>query len=442
MKILIISNPLPSLAQFAIEFANEATEPVLVGFVNEINIGADGWAQLAPFGDHPSTALMPDANGKVKKQSAIQRIDKEGCDAMVAGFCNERRGVRKFLKGCNIYVGHPDMPGLGAHYPDKEPKGVIADLEVRADGLYGLPVFNNEGSELVETKKLRAFSGRFGDSVPCGDVNGVPAYRPTRIYSAGLTNTPHLPVHFFNADNTLAEASAEAENKTKTSMKKKLIALCATLGIQFANEADDAQTEAALDQVSTKVAAFANEATQTAATQKSIREKLLGLCAKLGITFANEAAITDPAATLGQVQDKIVTLTSERDAAQTEFANARKAHVDDLIAHGLKSGVITGAEETDWRRRLSVAAQFANERTAFAALTPKVKTKSVTVNRGGREQTVDLSNPQSRAQFINEEIAVVAAELKLNPKEDYDRIYNIVQKRHPAVFELMKQPSK
>lgn len=417
-----------------IQFANESTAPVLIGFINEINIGEDGWAQLAPFGDHPSTALIPDAAGKVKKQKAIQRIDKPGCDAMVAGFYNERRGLRKFLKGCNIYVGHPDAPDLGRFYPDKEPKGVFADLEVRGDGLYGLPVFTNEGSELVESKKLRAFSGRFGESESCGDVDGVPAYRPTKIYSAGLTNNPHLPVHFFNSDDTLADApKAEAESKTNNTMKKKLIALCATLGIQFANEADDAQTEAALDQVTAKVTAFANE-------QTSLKQKLLALCGKLGITFANEAAITDPAATISQALDKVTTLNGELETTRTQFANERKARIDELIAGGLKAGTITGAEEADWRRRLGVEAQFANERTAFGNLTPKVKTASMTVNRGGREVSVDLSNAASRTQFLNEEIVNIAAELKLDPAKDYNRIFKVMEERHPAVFAAMQQP--
>jgi len=112
-------------------FANESTSATLVGFCNDINIGADGWAMIAPFGDHPSPALFPDGKGGMKKQPAIQRIDKTGAEMMVASFHNEQRGFRKFIRGCNIYVGHPHVPGLGKFYPDKEPKGVFADLAVR-----------------------------------------------------------------------------------------------------------------------------------------------------------------------------------------------------------------------------------------------------------------------------------------------------------------------
>ena len=208
------------------EFFNEAGGATLIAFANEINIGADGWAMICPFGDHPSTALHVTADGKLKREASIQRITPATGEQMVAQFHNERKGLRKFFKGVNIYVGHPDMPGMEKRYPDKEPKGVFMDMQARADGVYGLPVFTNEGSAIVEEKKLRAFSGRLVDSVPDGEKNGVKVYCPTRIASVGLTNNPHLPVHFFNADDTLADVAENKPQPQNTTMKKKLLALC------------------------------------------------------------------------------------------------------------------------------------------------------------------------------------------------------------------------
>lgn len=421
--------------KFKIFFANAASTPITTfSFVNEISIGEDGWAMIAPFGDHPSQALIPDGNGRMKKQKAIQRIDKTGAEAMVAQFNNERKGVRKFLRGCNIYVGHPDVPGLEKFYPDHEAKGVIAKVEVRNDGIYGMPVFTNEGSELVEQKKFRAFSGNIGESEPDGEVSGVPAYRPTKIFSVGLTNTPHLPVHFFNSDDTLAEAPADANNPINT-MKKKIVEMCTTLGIQFANDATDAQTEVALDQVQAKVAAFANEKTAFTAATKTLKEKLVAICAKVGITFANADAVTDPAATLAQVEDKVVTLNTDLTAARTSFANERRDRIADEIGAAVKSGRITEAEKPTWEGRLKVEAQFANEMTALRALTSKVKTTSVTVKRGDREVQIDVGDTTARTQFVNEVLSEIATEKKLNPVKDSRQIMNIAQARHPALFE-------
>ena len=139
-------------------------------------------------------------------------------------------------------------------------------------------------------------SGNLGESEPCGDVNGVPAYRPTKIFSAGLTNNPHLPVHFFNSDDTLADANAEAATKQhQQTMKKKLAALFAALFTkqpQFANaEAPtEAETEAALDQISQKVAAFANEKATLEASVAERDTKITTLTASTGTLMRDKAS--------------------------------------------------------------------------------------------------------------------------------------------------------
>lgn len=400
---------------FQVEFANTGGVSWLAGFANELAIGDDGWMMVAPYGDHPSEALIPQPDGRLKKQRAIQRINKSGAEKMVAEFHNSRVGLKKFLVGKMIYVGHPDVPGLENKYPDAKPKGLYSDFEARGDGLYGKPVFNNDGAELIAQKKFRAVSGRFGESMRDGEVNGLPVYCPTEILSVGLTNHPHLPVHFFNSDDTLADAEPGRAEKPTPTMKKKLIEICTALGIQFANDADDATTEAALDAVKTKVAEFANEKQSLTAKVSALETEKNKLTADL---------------TAAQTQ---------RDAAQTEFANERTARVNELISHGLSGGVITGMEEADWRRRLGDKAQFANEVAAFAKLQPKVKTKSVLFNHGGRDRQVDTSNPRERAQFANEVMRDISSELKLNPVTQRRQIYNEAQRRFPALFEGLKQ---
>jgi phage I-like protein len=402
-----------------IQFANANPEPhhAVVFFANDIAIGDDGWAMITRFGDYKSEALIPDAQGKIKREKAIQRVDKAGAQAMVASFQNARRGIRKFFKGTNIYDGHPDVPGLEKFYPDTEPKGVFADLQVRDDGLYGLPIFTNEGSDLVENKKRRAFSGNIGNSEECGkNSEGLPIYRPTELFSAGLTNHPHLPVHFFNSDDTLRQPPHETT--TNQNMKKKLIAVCKLLGIQFANADidDEAKTEAALTEVETKVAAFANE-------KQTLETKITGL-----------------------ETDK-TTLTQERDSTranlqqvQTQFANERKARIDDELGLALSGGRITAADKPAWEGRLKVEANFANEVTAIRALKPVIKTESVTVKRGGRDEQIDTNDKTAVRQFINEAIDEVCTEKKWDRAKNYDQAFQEVQRRHGALFANMQQP--
>jgi hypothetical protein len=393
-----------------IQFANEGQSAVtLVGFYNEIAIDADGWAMIAPLGDFPSMAITSGPDGKLTKQEAIQRYDAAAVNKIVANFHNSRRERRKYLRGIPIYVGHPDVPGLERRYPDKTPKGVFADLQARDNGLFGLPVFTNEGSELVETKKLRAFSGRAGNSEPDGEKDGLPVFRPTELFSAGLTNKPHLPVQYLN------EADVEdGPAKTKPGMNKKLSALCAALGIQFANDADDAATEAALDQISQKVATFANE------KQTLIDDAKTQVAAMATLTTERTA------------------LTTDRDSARASFTNERAARIGDELGLALSSGRITAAQQPTWLNRLKVEASFANELSALRTLHPTVKTESVTLQRGDRK--IELANPQQRAEFCNELYDNIAKKEGLDRKRDFNKIFNIAQRQHPALFANMQQP--
>lgn len=405
-------------AKAQIQFANAAVAKpeACVGFSNAISIGADGWAQIAPFGDFPSFAVVPQPDGSCKRLQAIQRIDKTCADTMVKEFQNSRKGVKKFFSGRPIYIGHPDVPGIGNKYPDKSAKGVIADLAVREDGLYGLPVFTNEGSDLVEKKKLRFFSGRLTDCEEGDPVNGIPLFTPTIFRSVGLTNQPHLPVQMLNEADACAAALEEQSttNKMKKTLLEKIIGLCAKAGIELANTADEAATEAALDKLAKvdHAATFANE-----------RSNL-------------EGQLTTEKSTVTAKVAEVTKLNSDLVALRQQFANERKAHQTALLNTAIKNGQITEADRPTWEGRLAVEANFANESEALAKLTPKVKTTSVTINRGDRK--IELANAADRremvAELVNEEMTKSGL--------DYDKAFSKVQKLHPTLFEAMAQPAK
>jgi hypothetical protein len=184
--------------KLTVEFSN-ASE-LLVELCNELKIGDDGWAMLAPMGDHPGMALVDDGKGGLKKIRAIQRLDKQALTTMANEFEKSTKGAKRYLAGRPIYVGHPDVPGMSKKYPDGSIKGMFSNVAVRegeAPGLYGLPVFTAEGSDLVENKKYRALSGRW-NADPAGEENATPIFRPTVLLSAGLTNQPNLPVQLLN----------------------------------------------------------------------------------------------------------------------------------------------------------------------------------------------------------------------------------------------------
>ncbi len=381
------------------DFANEGLK-VEITLANELNLQSDGWAQLAPYGDFPGVAVIANDNGTVSSFPAVQRLDRQAAEAMVANFYSLINRVKRFIKGCNIYNGHPDMPDAGDLYPDKSPKGMIVELQARDDGFYCKPAFNNEGESLLNQSRKLYFSGRWtSNELP--SENGKRIFRPDVLKSAGLTARPNLPVQHVN----------ERKPQTPPEMNKKLIIdLLAARGVTFANEAE------ATDE---KIAAEIRKLGQTG--DALAQEKA---------TWANEkAALT---ANITQRDTTITTLTNERDTFRTNFQNERKARITGLLDAAITEGRITAAERADWERRLNDEAQFANESASLGRQEKKIKTG--TLEHGGRK--FDIANAAQRSETVKR----LVAEIEKRDACDYNTAYARVQAEYPALFADMKQP--
>jgi len=334
-----------------IHLANVApvdAEPI-IGFVNELRIESDGWAMLAPLGDYPNTAVVVQADGSLKRFAAIQRLDTQAVGEMVNSFKSST--TKRYLTGIPIYDGHPDMPGMAQRYPDKTQKGVISEVAARADGLWGKPIFTNEGLDLVENRKRTSFSARW-TARDCGLENGKPVLRPNVLVSAGLTNNPNLPVrHLMNAEWQQAEPAPTApRTEIKNQMKKQIIDLLVALGVQMANEATDEQIETGA---------------------KTALEK-----AKAALTLANakDTAVTELSnekTTHAQTKKDLEARATELSTVRTELANERKAHIEALLDIAIRDGRITAAQRPEWAGKLAV--NFANDGEALKKLTPTIR---------------------------------------------------------------------
>ena len=382
-----------------VEFANvgEPTE-TLIAFANEVPIGKDGWAQIAPLGDFLGMALISDGKGGVRQEPAIQRVDKQGITQMVNDYNANRRGpVSRYLTAPAIYLGHPDVPALTSRYLDKTAKGVFANLACRDDGFYGEPILTEDGAKLISTHARLGLSGRWEADL-IGEENGKKVFRPTRFISAGLSSKPNLPVQLVN--------ESEQEAQTQTIMKNKILALCAKLKVTLANDATDQQIDAALAAVEQKAlaaAAFANEKTTL------------------------ESSLTAKDTEITQLKTQVTNATAS-------FANERKARVGDLLDRAITDGRITAAERPDWERRILVDTQFANESAAIAKLTAQVNTKSVTLQRGDRK--VEIANSTERREMVS----TLVKEAMESDKLTYDQAYTQVQRKFPQLFAAMTQP--
>lgn len=387
-----------------IQFANaaETVQVECVAFCNEVVPDADGWAQLAVYGDFPGIGFVTDETGKTTRFPAIQRMDRQAADNMAAKFKSPLNKIKRYLRACEIFNGHPNTAIADGKYKDAGAKGQIVALEARADGLYCKPAFNNAGETLLNGKQKLFFSGHW-DSDELPKENGKRVFRPDQLKSAGLVPNPNLPVQYVN------------DATQKNIMKDIIIKMLAAHGIQFANDAEDQKVIDALN----KFSADAKTATETLATEKS--------------QFANEKSTLT--GTVTARDNTIQSLTTERDTARTNFANERTARVTALLDAAITAGRITAAERPDWERRLKNETEFANESAAIGKLAVKVKTTTITDDKGDRK--VEIANASQRTETVTTLVNLEMARSKCS----YDKAYAAVKRANPAIFEAMKQPA-
>ncbi len=169
-------------------------------------IDSDRWSLLIPFGDAYNTArpysaeaarasgLLVGTDGRVQ---TIQRCSPESLRRVKEHFDSSQK-VNHWRVGIPIYDGHPDrdLP-KGVTLPSGQ-VGLIKELELRREGLFALPVFNDTGANLLKTVKPLYMSARFNGE-PTGTAKGLPVYEPTELLSVGLTQNPNLATDLLNA---------------------------------------------------------------------------------------------------------------------------------------------------------------------------------------------------------------------------------------------------
>jgi hypothetical protein len=383
----------------------------LCHFTNAAAPGEDGWAMIAPYGDYPGMASIPQPDGSLRRVHALQRLDPQAAESMVRNFKSLWGRVKQYITGTPIYLGHPDGLGVGHKYPDKTPKGMFTDIEARAAGLFGKPVFTNEGLELLG--KFPALSGRWtAEEIGEEERDGqrVKVFRPDVLKSAGLTDKPNLPVELLNE----FEAAEQGQPKGRIMKKEKLLALLKKHGVELANDATDEQIEQAFDKLGAdgkKLGDITNER-DTLNTQ---------------LTAEKETAKTK--------DNTITTLTQERDKAKTDFTNERAAHRDALLDVALYEGRITPAEKGEWQKKLDT--DFVNERANLLKRAPVTRTTTQTGDLGQRK--AELANVQDRQSKVAE---LVNEAMTKNPRLSYEEAFSQVRKNNKALFDSMQQPQR
>jgi hypothetical protein len=348
----------------------------------------DGWMKIAPYGTYPGS-----------RPGRLQHFTQVEANAIVAEFRSLRGRAGRLFRGVPIYIGHPDQdPAL---YTDHRRLGKAIDLEARPDGLYGEVVWNALGEENQR-------EGYWVYPSPRWDAPaGRPEFRPDRLISIGLTNTPRIATSepVTNSEEVMGHGSSvmsEEEESASTNqpnlMDRKL--LTDKLGLDVT--ATDEEIMAALTSLLDSAAAAqakqteADSATAALATEKTEKE---GIACSL--TAANA---------------KIITLQSAVQAS-------REAHANTLLDAAQADGRITGAERPAWLARLTGDTRE-SEANALAAIAPKLNTTPLDVT----QSRVQIGDERGRRETIANAVETLMRDKRLSYHEAW-----ALAKKDPAL---------
>jgi hypothetical protein len=380
-----------------------------LGLANALSIDADGWAVI-PFGDSMHSGKDGRSSASDSAKPIIQRFDKPAALALVNDFKSAWGKIKRAVVGRSIFKGHPDAPRFQARFPDKAPRGTIADMRVTDAGLQWRPVLNEQGAADVAAG-WSEYSPYWLCNV-VGEENGSVVVSPFTLKSMGLVEEGNIPgLSLVNAAEDFSPI-----------MKNNILKLLAAMGLSLAADASDTDIAAAADRACGTVAT-ANAAETTLKTEKSTLET------------------------------KVTTLTAERDALKTEtlaLANAKTAAEQE--AGNLKAQLaaerreramlLANAAVTDGRlpaaERDGAVTALCNA-SDFAAEAKKLAERQKTLPTDPKSRELGKQRDQGRSRTVME---LVNARMEKNPRESYEQAYAAVQRdpENAELFKAMKSP--
>lgn len=220
-----------------------------IALENELILDNDGWALLAPFGEHRKERLAT-RDGQIVTERYLQILDETAVDVVVA---NEKgtnffQKLKRALVRRPIYRDHPDLKSyspesVAVGNQELTPLGINGGCRKTERGLEFQPHLTPEGALAIENDGCKYPSALFLLK-KTGVVRdgGWIEVRPFALASIGLTPTPNISGvdSLANAkSNKPAASNNEANQNEDTIMKQLLIGWLAAQGITLANDSTD-----------------------------------------------------------------------------------------------------------------------------------------------------------------------------------------------------------
>lgn len=380
--------------------------------LSNARIDTDGWALIAPFGQHPkSRQVMQD--GRVVTEHFLQVLDNEIADALVRNENTFFKRLKRAFVGVPVFVGHPDLkehaPATLGNHGTKRFAGVMDNMRKGEHGLEGHFALTPDGGAAVENEGAE-FVSVLWDVTPLENFDapaGVMPVRPVKVLSVGLTAHPNI-----SGVDSLANEQSPAGNSNPDPdqiMRDKIIGLLAGHGITLANATDD----------------------QLLAALQPKREDTLRPAILTALGLANTATDAEIVQAAEQGKANATALANAQTEHQTALANAIdgriEARVDLAIAQGRMAVADRAARITALKASATLdkdLAALANEAVKFQTVTGQADASRVAAanaNRTPREELFRLANEDTRYKG-----------------KDWSVAYNLILKDHPALAEQLK----
>jgi hypothetical protein len=404
-----------------------STEHDLADFValeNELALDNEGWALLAPFGEHTKERVVH-RDGQIVTERYVQILDEAAVDVVVA---NEKgTGILSRLKRAlikrPIYRDHPD---LKQYSPDSvaignqelTPLGVNDGCRKSARGLEFRPLLAPDGAVAVENDGCKYPSALFLlKKTGVVREGGWIEVRPFALASIGLTPTPNISGVDSLANARANKPAASGGSATipqaqteDTIMKQLLIGWLAAQGIALANDSTDQTVFDAFNKAwterSTSVTTLANDKTSLTSTVTTLTSE----------RDAQKKRADDAVTALGNVQ--------------TEAANRTKQFIAARVDLGITQGKVALADREKEITALENSKALDTDLEALDKRAAKFATTQ-SAEHGDRKNTAGVTSA-SLALGNAMEVHVKAGKTK-------SQALDIVMKEQPEIYEAYRK---
>jgi hypothetical protein len=411
----------------------------------------EGWALIAPFGEHPKSRLVK-KNGRLVEEKFIQVLDNESADRLLSQENSLFRRIRRALVGIAVYKGHPDLrdyaPETVGATAKKEIIGTIDRVRKTARGIEAHFVLTPAGAEAVENEGCK-YPSALWLVQPIGRRGDATLARPFKLLSAGLTAHPNI-----SGVESLANAASRFDEQAGRPLTRPCgHPLSAVRGAGSEGEQQrSAVAEAMADTEEPKMkliagwllaqgAALANAEspteTQVLEALHALHTARAGEVTSLGnekSTLAGENA--DLKTQVTSLHSSARALENEKTDLQSQITRLKAGRAASVVDLAIARGKLNVAERGARIEALCNAQDFEKEASALLESATRYRTA------GSAESGKTLSNQGTDGDPREEYCACVERHMKETGETDPIKAHHAVIQRNPGLAEQLKVRSQ